>query len=74
MKHAWELKRADVGSSLHTRLEWRCGECTSETFTQAPSSVGSHGAWAYAPGSRALRATWVDENCLQALVDRTHDL
>jgi hypothetical protein len=73
LRHEWGLTAAKM-APLHTRLEWRCPNCTSTTFTQAPSNVGSHGSWAYAPGTRAMRATWVDEDCRQALVDRVHEL
>lgn len=74
-EHRWMLRGADWNAAAgHVRLEWRCAHCLSDTFTQAPANVGSHGAENYLPGRRALQATWVPEDCDMALVQAVREL
>lgn len=73
-EHDWELTGHDQhAESDRTRFEWRCRNCTSETFTYGAGKLGTHAAEAHRPGRRALQGSWVDADCLQALVDRTHE-
>ncbi len=71
--HSWELT-STTAQPLQTRFEWRCRGCLSETYTNGPSSVGSHAAQAYVPGRRALQGSWIPQDCEEALVKGVHDL
>ena len=74
-EHRWELQRAgDTNRPQETRFEWRCAHCLSDTFTIASGSGGAHKADDHLPGRRALQATWVPEDCEEALVQAVCEL
>lgn len=72
VEHLWALRAVGQGPEGTSRFEWRCTRCQSDTFT---NSRGAHDTPEdNLPGRRALQATWVPEDCEEALVQAVCEL
>jgi hypothetical protein len=73
-EHTWNLVKRTFGDDENTRFDWRCAHCLSDTFTKATGSTPEEEAYEFLPGRRALQATWVPEDCGEALVQAVCEL
>lgn len=72
-EHEWELTRSEQFHADGTRYDWSCKNCGAKTFTKSnPVRLGTHAAQHYTPGRRAMKATWVPEDCDEAAVELAH--